>query len=272
MDKDIINIPEKQKINVVLSLIQQARTQKRMRALSAYYLLKTKFQNSCIYNYRSRMQALAASLNVCEKTLYNYFHHLRRMGLVYDFSGHLMLTSTRKLKEAAGERKKYKITVSENETIETIEARLFGKLAEKHIKKIAFHKKIKLFAQRRDQSKKTGDENAQEFSLSVRNFMKLFNLSQEKTRKVLKLLNDNDVMRTRKRNAKVLDYGSVPPLKYSKEFPGHFFKKDGFLFVLFGSLRELLEYPVNDKPVTLRQYVNYCKTVYCKKHYDSKKT
>lgn len=262
MSKDTSKTTEKQKINVVLSLIQQARTQKRMRALSAYYLLKTKFQNSCIYNYRSRMQALAASLNVCEKTLYNYFHHLRRMGLVYDFSGHLMLTSTPKLKRAAGERKKYKITVLENETIETIEARLFGKLAEQHINKIAFHKKIKDFERRRDLPKKTASETAAgEHSLSVRNFMKLFNLSQEKTQKVLKLLNDNDVMRTRKRNAKVLDYGSVPPLKYSTEFPGHFFKKDGFLFVLFGSLRELLEYPVNDKPVTLRQYVNYCKTV-----------
>lgn len=254
------------KLNVSLSLIQTARSQKRTKALSVYYFLKSTFRNSCIYAYKSRMQELADSLGICNKTLYNYIDHLRRLGLVYDHANNLMLTSTKAVKSDARERKKCQITITDKEDIKTIESRLMGKLIETHVKRISLHKAMRSF-EKRDQDKKTVGENAT--SISQRNLQKVLQLSQVKTKNLVRTLNDLGVIRTTRNKPKFMAH-EFPPLKYSEEFPGYWFRgRDEGLFVLFGDKHEMLEYPVQIKKLSYRQYLTIYKRMNCKKRYNS---
>ena len=282
MNKDREQINNKQeaeqkKLNVSLSLIREARNQKRTKALAVYYLLKSTYRNSCIYSYKSRMKDLAGSLGICEKTLYNYFAHLRRLGAIYEHRGNLILTSTKKLKNEAREHKKYQVTITGDETPQTIEARLMGKLIELQCKNIAFHRAVRKFENKRhlhrDSDIKTVNENDQITSISARNLQQLFQLSQSKTKKIVNILNDLGVIRTTTRNPQVMGYG-VPKssLRYSREFPGHFFIRDNFLFVRFGDYHQCMEYPVHVKELSYKQYLSNKKSGNCKKQYDIVKT
>ena len=281
MDKvkqQLINKQEagQKKLNVSLFLIREARHQRRTKALAVYYLLKSTYRNSCIYSYKSRMKDLAGSLGICEKTLYNYFAHLKRLQAIYEHDGNLMLASTKKLKNEAREHKKYQITITGDETPETIEARLLGKLIELRCKDIAFHRALRRFEKRhlrRDSDIKTVNENDQITSISARNIQKLFGLSQSKTKKIVNTLNYLGVIRTSPRNPQLMDVG-VPKesLRYSRDLPGYFFVRDGYLWLRYGDYHECLEYPIEIKELNYKQYLKIKKTATCKKEYNIVKT
>jgi len=259
---------EQEKLNICLDLIQAARKQRRMKALAVYYLLKIKNNNSCLYNYRSRMNEIAETVGICEKTLYNYFNHLRRMGLIYDHANNLMLYSTKKIREERKEYIRYKILIKDGENIETIEARLYAKLLEKHCEKINHNKSMALFVNR-DRDNMNFGENENRTSISMRNLQQLFNASQYKTYSLIELMNELGIIKTTGRTPQIMGYGA-PPVKYSREFPGYFYKvqnednNSSILYRLFGNRHELLEYPVAIKNFSLQQYLINYKRAICK--------
>jgi DNA-binding MarR family transcriptional regulator len=91
----------KQNINTSITLIEQAATERWIKPLALFHLLKLTYGNSVIYNYRKRMKELAERFGIARKTLYNYLDILRSKELIDKNKGdskNLHLTSIRNLK------------------------------------------------------------------------------------------------------------------------------------------------------------------------------
>jgi hypothetical protein len=114
------------KIRTSLSLIETAAREKWIRQLAFYHLLKSHYCNSCIYNYKSRMEEIAAKCQVSTKTLYSYMNFLRRKGLIFDHNKNLILKSTREFG-----KKKYLIFIDSEYSLADIADILYGKILEK---------------------------------------------------------------------------------------------------------------------------------------------
>lgn len=253
---------ERKNLNICLPIVEKCRNRREMPALATYYFLKIHFRNSCIYNFRPRMAEIATLIGISQKTLYTYLSHLRRLELIREHSGNLIFESTAKLKKQHKQKRILTIKIDKNETIKDIESRLYGKLLERHVTKLAFHRSVKKFENNlHDLGKAKYDENGSQFSISVRNMMKLLSVSQLKAKAIINSLNMKDIILTQSRKAKYLDYGKAP-LKYSLEFPGHYFNnKRGFLFIQFGQQHELIAYPCQVRNLTYRQYLRIRKNL-----------
>ncbi len=207
-------------------------------------------------------------------------HHWTRWGLTEGHRTHLVLTSTRKVKKDNREHRKYQITITENETIETIAARLNAKLLEEHARQMNFHRRVARFTRKGNKRQaKSSDmtitdrtESLPElpaFSLSLRNIAKLLNVSHIKAKEIILMLNNLKVIATTKTKPKGII--KVPGVKgkqrpraakkgrgyvdLTEGLPGHLFCFNGIIYQVFGNRHRFLEHsPCNDD-LTYKQYI-----------------
>ena len=249
--------------NVCTHAVRLARDKRRTPALACYYFLKQQYTNGVIYDHRPRMGELATIVGVSQRTLYAYLGWLKKYGFVRPLENNLLLTSTGTLKRTHRERRKTQITVTDSETLQTIEARLLGKLLEDHARKIEHYRRIKRFERKntrtRDAHKKQCHETGPGFSLSIRNIQRLFNLGRNKAVSAIQLLNDLGVIRTTE--TRPIQAGKAPRgmaehiADMTQDLPGHFFVYKGLVYVHYGNIHTLIEHPLPQRELTYRQYI-----------------
>jgi hypothetical protein len=230
-----------------IKLIEKAVSDKWMRQLSFFHLMKFEFKNSCIYNYRNRMKVIADRLNISEKTLYNYINFLRSKDLIYDHSDNLVLKSIR----AFIKRNKAVIYFDDSYTLFDISCLLYAKILEEKGRRIAFMESVKR-AGKGDGFKRGFSENQFRPSLSYRTIAKLLNCSEFQAFKIIQNLNRLQVIRTEKQKPQLLStnfnyLGSI------EDYPGYRFNIKNRLFQQFGNLIEFLQFPVYLKRISIQR-------------------
>jgi DNA-binding transcriptional regulator YhcF (GntR family) len=232
-----------------IKLIETAVSEKWIRQLAFYHLMKFHFNNSCIYNYRSRMKELADNFHISEKTLYNYLKVLRSKELIYDHANNLKLISIRQLKSW----KKTLIDIDLNHDLWDVTCLLYAKLIEKRIKQQAFRESVRRFG-RGDRYKDRLSEIPFQPSISYRSIAKLLDISKNQAVKVVKNLNRLGIIKTIKQKPQLIAR-YFTDLKSIEDFPGYHFTLEGCLFEIFGNQIELIKYPIYLKNITLKQYL-----------------
>ena len=257
------------KQNVCLATIKEARDSRQMRVLAAYFFLKLHFQsNPIIYDYRSRKHVIGDILGVGDRTVHTYIHLWKRWGLVNEHKFNLVLTSIRKVKAWEDERRKYKITISDNETIQTIEARLYAKLLEEHAGTLTWHKRRIRFLYKNTRRAKSGGPNkadrdesppAAPVSLSYRNAGNVINSSHHKAKEIIAMLNNLGVMYTERNKPRKVCKGTSDDLHAAEGLPGYFYysKATKCVYQVFGNNHSFVEYPPNNNDMTYKQFMHH---------------
>jgi hypothetical protein len=233
-----------------IKLIERAVSEKWIKQLAFYHLLKFRFNNSCIYNYRSRMDELASQLNISTKTLYNYLNLLRSKDMICDHANNLKLKSIRDFKIS---RKKSVLLISDKHKLFDVTCLLYGKLIEQKAKQQAFAESVRRFG-RGDRFKSGLCENPFRPSLSYRTIAKLLNISESKAFRVIHNLNRLDVIRIVKQKPQLISK-SFSALNYIEDMPGYRFNIGNRLFEQYGNRIDFLQYPIFLKNITIRQYI-----------------
>ena len=260
--------------NICLAVVKIALKQRRTKALACYYLLKQITPKSLILNYTTNSRQVARSCGISPRSLHSYIKYLRKIGLVVDRGQHILLVATRTTREAHSERKRYKITVGEGETINTIESRLFAKIIEDHSRKIAYHVRARKFMRLRMKKRRAAtpkrttfnmpsSESSGALSLSIRTVMKLLNLGAIKTRSVLRTLNSLGVIETTESSPRVLAEAPLKAVKYA-DLPAFCFYYKGKVYTQTGNLHQFCEINLNVEPMSYRQYIIYYKSGFSK--------
>ena len=233
-----------------IQLIEKAVQEKWIRQLAFYHLLKFKFNNSCIYDYRSRMKEIAATLNISKKTLYNYLNFLRSKDLVCDHTTNLVIKSVKKF---IGKQKAI-IIVDNDHSLFDITCLMYCKLIERSAKQQAFAESVRRFG-RGDRDISNNSESPFRPSLSYRTIAKLLNVSEFKVFKVIKNLNRMEVIKSETQKPKLLSK-DFTGLQYVDDMPGYRYNVGTKLFEIFGIRIEFLQFPVYLKKISLKQYLN----------------
>jgi len=232
-----------------IKLIERAVSEKWIRQLTFFHILKFRYNNSCIYDYRSRMKELAESLNISEKTLYNYLNFLRAKGLICDHATNLKLKSIR---DFGFHRKKISLLIDPDYSLFDITCLLYAKLIEQKARQIAFAESVRRFG-RGDRFKYRLCETPFQPSLSIRTMAKLLNISEYKMYLVEKNLNRLGVIKSEKQKPEFLS-GNFTNLKSIEDMPGRRFTINGSLYEMFGSKIDFLQFPVFLKKISIRQF------------------
>ncbi len=257
------------KQNVCLATIKEARDSRQMRSLAAYFFFKQHFYKAILYDYRSRMGELALLCGVSTKTLYTYIHHWKQWDIATDHQFNLVLRSTYKVKKAHREhRRKYQITTTDNENIETITARLNGKLLEGHAKKMnGFRKTYRFVRGNKKQAPPPSNDTKKTdcveslpvlpaFSLSIRNTAKELNVGHVKAKEIIVMLNTLGVMHTIKTKARWVCKAPAHSIHATEGLPGHFFHYKGNVYQVFGNRHIFLEHSPNNDDLTYKQFMH----------------
>ena len=234
-----------------IQLIELAISESWIRQLSFYHLLKFRFNNSCIYDYRNRMKEIATILNICEKTLYNYLNFLRSKDLICDHANNLKLKSIRDFRT---NRKKSVLLINENHNLFDVTCLLYSKLIERKAKHQAFAESVRRFG-RGDRFKSGLCENPFRPSLSYRTTAKLLNISGSKAFRVIRNLNRLEVIKTTKQKPQMIKENVSGLRFYIEDLPGYRFEIKNRLYELFGCRHDFLLFPVYLKNITLKQYL-----------------
>jgi hypothetical protein len=232
-----------------LKLIETAIKESWIRQLAFYHLLKFKFNNSCFYNYKSRMKVIADQLNISEKTLYNYLNFLRSKDLVYDHSGNLILKSIRPFLG----RSKTVIYLDDSFSLWDVSCCLYAKIMEQRASQIAFKESVRKFG-RADRDKRELSGKPYHISLSYRNIAKLLNVSEFKAFKIVQNLNRLNVLRSLKQPPELIARGFTAIYSVS-DYPGYLFNIEDRLFRQFGNKIDFVQFPIYQKRITLKQYL-----------------
>jgi hypothetical protein len=200
-----------------IKLIEKAISEKWVRQLAFFHILKSRFNNSCIYNYRSRMNELALSFNISEKTLYNYFRDLRSKELVCDHANNLKLKSIRQLKSW----KKTLLEIDLSHDLWDVTCLLYAKLIERKAQQQSFRESVRRFG-RGDRYKDGLSENPFHPSLSYRTIAKILNTSENKAFRVVKNLNRLGIIKTAKQKPNLIT-SDFTALKSIEDYPGYRF-------------------------------------------------
>jgi hypothetical protein len=259
--------------NVCIKVIEHARDQRRTKALACYYLLKQITPKSILLNYRSRLEAIAASVGICVRTLEKYVGWMIKHDLAYFRGPHLQLTATKRVKRMYWDKTICRITKGTNETIDTVEARLLAKIIEKHAKHIAYYIRIKRFLrtkkrsslqQRRTTNKMNGSESCKNtVSLSIRSLMALLNLGAIKTTKAVRLLNDLGVIKTTQSMPEMISRAPQQAVKYTDGLPARYFWYKGHVYYQRGNHHEFLEADVKFNPLSYQAFIKIHKSLQC---------
>ena len=247
-------------------MIQKATNDKWIKPLALYHLLKFSFGNSVLFNYRNRMDELSQRFGLSTKTLYKYLRVLSDKGLIVEKGNqrNLHLISITQFKRDLGDKRKCRIDIAVSDDLSTISAKLYAKLIEHHLRKIAFMKAIKEW-RRRDLNKMIAGESAAPlFSLSIRNIAKLLNISTNTVPKLLKSLEYLKILKVHPQKAEQISSDKLD-ITVVDDLPGHKFVTEKGTFVQFGSKIELIQYPVKIPKISMKKYVKYYKSIKCKK-------
>ncbi|HUS87499.1 MAG TPA: hypothetical protein VMW76_09680 [Bacteroidales bacterium] len=239
---------------VSIRLLEKAVQERWIRQLAFYYMVKSHYVNSCIFNYKNRMNELADKFNLSAKSVYNYLKELRKYGLLYDHENNLIFKSTARIKHLNKERYiKCIITIKSDHTIKDVECLLFAKILEQQAKKSAFAESLRRF-RRGDRLKDELRASPFKPSFSIRTVAKLLNISENKAISVIKRLNELEVIRSIKQRPKLLfDNTGRANLTYLEDMPGYRFVSKNRLYEMFGCLHEFLQFPPKLKNITIRQ-------------------
>jgi hypothetical protein len=230
-----------------IKLIEQAAAGKWMRQLAFYHFLKLRFNNSCVYDYKSRMKEVATTAGVCEKTLYGYIKLLRSKDLIYEHHGNLCLKSIRTFTR----RKKLTLVIPDSYDLNDISSMLYGKLIEKKASQMAFSESLRR-SLRGDKLNDRLRESPFRPSLSFRNIAKLCNLSLQTTKLVIQNLERLGIMKFEKQKPEFIS-NDFTELDAVKDYPGYRFNIGKRLFEIFGQRIELLQFPVFLKRIDYRR-------------------
>ena len=232
-----------------IKLIERAIDESWIKELSFFYLLKFRYNNSCIYNYKRRMNELAQQSNISTKTLYNYFNILRSKGLIIDHMTNLKLRSVKEYKVT---RKKTVLLINENYSLFDITCLLFCKLIESKARQQAFAESVRRFG-RGDRFDSVPSENPFHPSLSYRTIAKIIKSSECKAYKVIQNLIRLGVIRVVKQKPQIISE-NFTPLHVIEDYPGYRFNIGRTMYQQYGNRIDFLHYPVYLKKITPRQY------------------
>jgi hypothetical protein len=232
-----------------IKAIEDAITENWIKHLAFYHLLKFHYKNSCIYNYKHRMDEVANQFNLSPKTLYNYFKILMDRNLVFDHSGNLIIRSIRHFGLS---RKKTTIYLDDSKTVFDITCLLYAKILEDRAKKQAFKESVRRFG-KGDQFKSGLCGNPFLPSLSFRTIAKILHISENKAFRVVKNLNKLGVIKSQKQKPQLK--GNVSAVMYSiEDLPGYRFAIGNNLYEQYGCKHDFLQFPVCLRNITIRQF------------------
>ena len=229
-----------------IKLIESAAEGKWLRSLAFFYLLKIKYTNSCIYNYRSRMPEIAQELNICEKTLYNRFRALRGKGLIFDHCDNLMLKSFRK------EGKRVLVLLDEKQSLAEVEALLVAQVLRKNAQHQSYCASARAFLAD-DRDKGMTAENPLKGSFSQRTMALISSISLTKANNIVKILDSMGVVKIIKQKPRLIAR-NFAELSVIEDFPGHRFLIGSCLFQSVSYDYEFVRDPVVSRSYNLDRY------------------
>lgn len=241
---------------VSIRLIEQASSEGWIRQLAFYHLLKSKFNNSCLFNYRSRRDEISEMLGVCTKTLYTYLKFLKEKGLACDHATNFKLKSTKEFSC----REKTIISISSNHSINDISCLLYAKLLEQSAKRQAFAESLRQFEKPpEDKPISTFCEIPFRPSISYDAIARILHCSVFKAYQVAKTLVKLGIIEIDKQKPRIIGKDSTRGgcLKYAEDLPGYRFTLSNYLFEKVSNKLNFLLFPVYLKPISLRQYLKY---------------
>jgi hypothetical protein len=235
-----------------IKLIEKAVSEKWSKQFAFYHLLKFRYNNSCIYNYRSRMDEIANEFNISTKTLYNYLNFLKSKELVCDHATNLKLKSIR---EFSTNRKKALLLINEAHDLFDVTCLLFAKLIERKAHLQAFAESARRYG-RGDRFKRVLCESPFRPSLSYRTIAKLLNVSEFKAFEVMKNLNRLQIIESENQKPQKVS-GNFTDLKSIADYPGYRYNIGSKLFEVFGARVHFLQFPVHLKKISSKQYLKF---------------
>jgi hypothetical protein len=235
-----------------IKLIDKAMRNDWIKQLGFYHLLKLRFINGCIYNYRSRKKELAGMFDISINTLNSYLKKLKEEGLIVDHSDNLKLKSLRDFNKRG---KKCIILISYSHSLVDVVCLLYGKVIERRGKQQAFVESARRFG-RGDKLNSGLCENPFHPSLSYRTIAKLINVSEYKAFNVINILNRLEVIRTLKQKPKLIsrDYFDLHSVE---DLPGYRFIIGKRLYKQYGNRIEFLQFPIYLPHITNDQYKRF---------------
>lgn len=234
-----------------IKLISKAVAEGWIRQLAFYHMLKLRFVNSCIYDYRGRMDEVAGMFDISTRTLYTYINFLKAKDLVSDYGNNLKIKSIREFTT----RKKSVLLLDNEHNLFDVTCLLYAKLIEQRAKQQAFAESVRRFG-RGDRFISAPCESPFLPSLSFRSMAKIINCSESKAFKVIKNLNRLLVLRTEKQKPQLLS-GNFTELGSVEDYPGYRFNIGSKLFEIFGTRVEFIQFPIYLKSVSMKQYLKY---------------
>jgi len=217
-----------------IALIKDATSEKMLKPLALFYLIKAKFNHSIIYNYTPNKLSKLTGLH--PKTITRYVNKLINCGLCVLRDGNLLFVKTKGIKKYVETRpytsykgilrRIYFIYLMNNKSQQKYQlARRYG------IKIEALSPKARRKALKGIKLEKIGLESSIKPIMSITGASKLFNVSKNTAFNILKDLKDNNFIKT-KPHTRVIS--KAKPLKYNT-LKGYFFNKNGYLIQYFGS-------------------------------------
>jgi hypothetical protein len=235
-----------------LKLIAEAVSDKWIRQLAFYHLLKFRFNNSCIFSFRSRMPEIAGMFNISVKTLYNYINSLKGKDLACDHATNLKLKTIRSFTSS---RKKSIIYISNDNSLFDVTCLLYGKLLEQKARQQAFATSVRRCG-RNDRVNDVPSVNAFRPSLSFRTIAKLLNCSEYKAFQVIQNLERLGVIETERQKPQRVSV-NFTELGSIEDYPGYRFNINGQLFEIFGARVNFLQFPIYLRELSMRSYLKY---------------
>lgn len=234
-----------------IKLISNASADGWIRQLAFYHMLKFRFANSCIYNYRSRMTEIAGMFGISNRTLYNYLNFFKSKDMVCDHANNLKIKSIREFST----RKKSILLLNENYNLFDVTCMLYGKLIEHRAKQQAFAESARRFG-RGDRFVSVPGESPFRPSLSFRTIAKICNCSEYKAFQVIRNLDRLKVLKAEKQSPQMLS-NNFTELGSIEDFPGYRFNIGSKLFEIFGTRLNFLQFPIYLKSISMKQYLKY---------------
>jgi hypothetical protein len=232
------------KFRTSISLIEKASREKWIKQLAFFQLLKSHYNNSCIFNYKSRMDEISAIGQVATKTLYNYLDTLRNKGLIYDHGRNLILRSTREF-----DKKKTLIFFGPEHTLNDITDFLLAKKLEKEGRRQAYKISIKA-AEQNDPFKNMRSVSSFCPSMGYRKIGRILNVSENKAHRLIRNLVKHGILEVEKRKAKLLFKYGCNLKEYAEDYPVHMFSYKGGIYEQEANSYRFLQFPIHTYKIT----------------------
>lgn len=232
-------------------LIEKAIQERWIKQLAFYHMLKLRFSNSCIYDYKSRMAEVAAEFNISTKTLYTYVAILRSKDMVFDRDNNLILRSIR---DFGTKRNVARILATNKNSLKEIKCMLDAKILEQQAKKQAYMEGLRRF-EKGDQFKDRLGENSYSPSMSYRTIAKVLHCSEKKAFDVVMTLNKLEIIKSTKQKPILISRTAGGLEHYSENLPGGYrYSIGSHLYEQYGCRQTFLQFPIRLKKMSIKEY------------------